>query len=121
MTPEKADSYHEINISVQGMTARKSSFLSYAMIEDYNTKPLTRGVHHIGVGWVDLVEAPLDIYMRKYRAHGTVLINLWLGSCGQLMEPRKVQHESHNTGTQNMICKNNLLYLFALQIMLVPV
>ena len=30
------------------------------MIRDYTRKPLTYGVHHIGVLLVDLVEAPLD-------------------------------------------------------------
>ena len=50
--------------------------MSYTMRGDYTIKHLAYGVHHKGVRLVEIVEAPLVKYVRKYRSHGTGLINL---------------------------------------------
>ena len=63
-------------------------------------KPPSYGVYHRGVQLVGLVEAPLTNYAGKDRKHGTGLINLWMGSIGQLVDPRAVQKDSHNMETR---------------------
>ena len=70
------------------------------MIWDYTLKPITYDFHNRGVQLVELIGDTLDKYLEKDRAHGTVLINLWPVSHGNLMEPRDVQQESHTSGTQ---------------------
>ena len=54
--------------------------MSYTMIGEYTPKPLSYGVHHRCVQFVEFVEAPLSKYMGKDRSHETVLINMLLGS-----------------------------------------
>ena len=66
---------------------------------EYNLKPLTYSVHNRGVLLAELVEDPLVKYADKDRYNETGLMNLWMGSRGQLMEPWEVQQDSHTLGT----------------------
>ena len=67
---------------------------------DYKLEPIYHGVHHIGVLYVDLVEAPLEKNVVKDRSHETGLINLWPGSRVKLMETHAVQYDIHTLGMQ---------------------
>ena len=46
------------------------------MIGGYTFKPLSYVVHHRGVWLFELIEAPLDKYVGKDKAHMIGLINL---------------------------------------------
>ena len=110
MAPEKASSDLEKK-SVQVTMTRKISFLSYAMIGEYFLEPLAYGVHQRGVRLIQLVESPLDKYVGKDRTYGAGLINLWPGSCNQLMEIRAVQKYSHNPWARNTTPQTNFVYI----------
>ena len=77
---------------------------------DYTLKPLAYAVHNRGVWLGELVEAPLAKHVDKDRTHGTGLINLYPGSCGQLMEPQAVQRDIHTMVTRKMIRWTNFVY-----------
>ena len=91
------------------MTIKKCSFLSYDTRGDYNLKPLTYGVHHIVVLLVDPVGSPLVKYLGKDRYHRTGVINLYLGSCGQLMDLGEVQKYSHTPWVRKTIRQTNFV------------
>ena len=112
MAHEKAASYLEsTRLSVQLTTIRKFLFLGYAMRGYYTLEPLVYGFHHRGIRLVEIVEYPLSKNVGKDRSHSTSLINLYLGSRGQLMEPREVQKYSHTSGMLNTIRRNNFVYI----------
>ena len=75
---------------------------------DHKLEPISHGVHHIGVLFVDLVEAPLEKNVVKDRSHETGLINLWLGSCGKLMNSQEVQQDNHIMGHKRQYGKLTL-------------
>ena len=79
---------------------------------DYTLKHFAYGVHHRGFRLVELVEAPLDKCVGKDISNGTGLINLYPGSCDQLMEPQTVQKYSHTMGTRKTIRRTNFFYIY---------
>ena len=66
---------------------------------DYTLEHLDDKFHQIGVQRFELIEYPSDKHVGKDRSHGTFLIKLYTGSCGNLMEPWEVQKYSHTPGT----------------------
>ena len=91
---------------------RNVYLFSYAIRREYIFKTFGYGVHNIGVQFVDLVEAPSYKYMEKDISHESVIINLYPGSCVQLMDLQEVPKVSHNKGTQKGIQKTNFVYIY---------
>ena len=78
---------------------------------EYALKPLAYGVHDWGVQLVEIVKYPLAKYVVKDRSHVIVLINLYLGSRGQLMGPWAVQKDIHTLGTLNKMQQTDSIYI----------
>ena len=98
MAPEKVDSYLETKGNVQETTIMHSSFLSYAVRSYYTLEFIAYGFHNRGILLVDIFEDILDKHVGKDRTQGKGLINLWPGSCGQLVDRWAVQQDRKNPG-----------------------
>ena len=72
-------------------TIKHIPLLSSSMRWYHNLKTISYGIYHIVYILVELSIDPSEIYMRNNSAHGEVIINLWPGSWGLLIDPQIVQ------------------------------